>query len=202
MSQDKQIEATINHYRSRPQRFWEGTKDHDVTQNYNAFLSALTTKEKLTILDFGCGPGRDLKYFSDLGHMAIGLDGSPEFCDMARQHSQCEVWNQNFLNLKLPSSQFDGIFANASLFHIPKENLKNTLSIFHKSLKPRGVLFMSNPRGQGEFFDGSRFGNYMQFEEYGNFLSESHFEILTHYYRPAGQPRENQPWLAIVSRKL
>jgi SAM-dependent methyltransferase len=71
-----------------------------VSQNYQAFLSAMESDRSLKILDFGCGPGRDLKYFSTLGHVAVGLDGSAEFCKMAREYSGCDVLNQNFLNVE------------------------------------------------------------------------------------------------------
>ena len=68
------------------------------------------------ILDLGCGPGRDLKTFTALGHRAVGLDGTPSFVAMARAASGCEVLHQDFLHLQLPAARFDGIFANAVLF--------------------------------------------------------------------------------------
>ena len=71
------------------------------------------------ILDFGCGPGRDLKAFKDLGHEPVGLDGSARFAAMARDYSGCEVLEQDFLRLDLPAGRFDGVFANAALFHVP-----------------------------------------------------------------------------------
>ena len=77
------MESTIAHYSSRPAEFWEGTKDHDVSQNIDALRRYLPTAEPSVILDFGCGPGRDLKQWTDLGHHAVGLDGCPEFCAMA-----------------------------------------------------------------------------------------------------------------------
>ncbi len=62
---------TIAHYDEHAEGFWQGTKDHDVTQNYQAFLSAMPKGRPLDILDFGCGPGRDLLYFKQLGHVAF-----------------------------------------------------------------------------------------------------------------------------------
>src|SRR6185295_15943098 len=102
------------------------------------------------ILDFGCGPGRDLAAFRALGHEAIGLEGSPALAAMAREHGSCEVWEQDFLALKLPASRFDGIFANASLFHVPRQELPRVLRELRSCLTPRGVLFSYNPRGQNE----------------------------------------------------
>ncbi|MCM8537833.1 MAG: class I SAM-dependent methyltransferase [Lentisphaeraceae bacterium] len=195
-------EQTIQHYESNHRSFWEGTKDHDVNQNYAALQTRLPGIDGIRILDFGCGPGRDLKHFSQRGYTATGLDGCETFCEMAREHSGCEVLQQNFLKLSLPMSEFHGIFANASLFHIPKSILSENLKKMHRALKKEGILFCSNPRGDGEYFDGSRYGNYMEFEEYQSFFEEAGFEIIDHYYRPFGFPREEQPWLAIVAKKL
>src|SRR5436190_4249886 len=90
--------GTLDHYDQNAASFWQGTKDHDVTQNYRALLDALPKKKILNILDFGCGPGRDLFYFKKLGHHVVGLEGSRSFCEMARAYSGCEVWEQDFLD--------------------------------------------------------------------------------------------------------
>ena len=155
-----------------------------------------------TILDFGCGPGRDLKAFTDLGHVAVGLEGAERLAAMAREHSGCEVWLQDFLNLDLPGGRFDGVFANASLFHVPRAELPRVLRELHATLKPDGVLFSSNPRGQNEEgWNRGRYGAYHDLEAWRRYLDQAGFEELEHYYRPAGMPREQQPWLASVSRK-
>ena len=93
-----------------------------------------------SILDLGCGPGRDLRYFRSLGHDVVGLDGSTEFVAMARSYSECEVLQQDFLAMKLPEGRFDGIFANASLFHVPSQEL-GTL----RNLAVPGCAFLFKP---------------------------------------------------------
>ena len=105
--------VTLQHYNQRADAFWEGTRAHDVTQNIEAMLRHIRGAAPFTLLDFGCGPGRDLKVFAELGHIAIGRDGAARFAEMARIHSGCEVWRQDFLALDLPQRHFDGIFANA-----------------------------------------------------------------------------------------
>jgi SAM-dependent methyltransferase len=193
---------TLHHYESCAQSFWEGTKDHDVSQNYQALLGNLPERKGLRILDLGCGPGRDLQYFKSQGHDPVGLDGSPAFCEMARGLSGCETLNQNFLSLRLKPASFDGIFANASLFHVPTQELPRVLSELKAALMPHGILFTSNPRGNVEGWMGDRYATYMEFEEYRVFLIAAGFEPLQHYYRPAGRPRADQPWLAVVSRSV
>lgn len=192
---------TLNHYDGTARDFWEGTRDHDVSQNYAALLSALPQRAGLRILDLGCGPGRDLLYFKNQGHEPTGLDGSLAFCKMAQEYSGCPVLHRNFLNLSLPAEAYDGIFANASLFHIPRQELHRVLVDLRNALVPGGVLFSSNPRGEMEGWSGERYGTYLEWPAYENTLLRAGFEPLHHYYRPAGLPKEQQPWLAAVSRK-
>ncbi|WP_052493987.1 class I SAM-dependent methyltransferase [Nitrosospira sp. NpAV] len=193
---------TLAHYNKRADHFWEGTKDHDVSQNISALLKYIESTPPCTILDFGCGPGRDLKVFNDLGHIAIGLDGARQFVEMAHSYSGCEVWCQDFLGLDLPREYFDGIFANASLFHVPSCELPRVLTELCNALKPGGVLFSSNPRGNNdEGWTHGRYGAYHDIEKWQDYMAAAGFVEITHYYRPAGRPREQQPWLASVWRK-
>ena len=194
---------TLEHYNQRAEDFWEGTRDHDVSQNIAALLQHIGGEPPFTLLDFGCGPGRDLKVFAELGHAAVGLEGAVRFAAMARAHSGCEVWQQDFLTLDLPDNHFDGVFANAALFHVPSQELPRVLRELHATLKPGGVLFSSNPRGHNEEgWNGGRYGAYYDLETWRRYMSAARFIELAYYYRPAGLPRERQPWLASVWRRL
>lgn len=193
---------TIAHYDERAEAFWEGTRDHDVSQNIAALLRHVRGEAPLRILDFGCGPGRDLAKFRALGHNPIGVEGSPALATMAREHSGCEVWEQNFLALDLPAEYFDGIFANASLFHVPRRELPRVLGELRAALRPGGVLFSSNPRGNNEEgWANGRYGVWHDLPSWRAFLEAAAFQELEHYYRPSGRPIEQQPWLASVWRK-
>ncbi|WP_109512129.1 class I SAM-dependent DNA methyltransferase [Pseudomonas ovata] len=195
-------ETTLSHYNEVAEQFRDGTRDHDVSQNIEALLRHIEGPKPWHILDFGCGPGRDLKVFTAMGHIATGLDGSERFAEMARADSGCEVLHQNFLELDLPAGRFDGIFANAVLFHVPTQALPEVLRKLHASLKPGGVLFSSNPRGENqEGWNGPRYGAYHDLEAWRERLAAAGFTELEHYYRPAGLPREQQPWLASVWRR-
>jgi SAM-dependent methyltransferase len=203
---DHEIEAatrrTLQHYDDTAEEFWQGTADHDVSQNYAALLESLRGPGPFRILDFGCGPGRDLRAFRDLGHEAVGLDGAERFVVMARQHSGCEVLHQDFLALALPPESFDGIFANASLFHVPCRELPRVLGELWAALKPGGVLFSSNPRGSNqEGWNGDRYGAYHDLESWRRYVTGAGFTEIRHYYRPPGKPHAEQPWLATVWRK-
>ena len=193
---------TLEHYERNADSFWEGTRDHDVAQNIAALLDAIEGEPPFTILDLGCGPGRDLKALTALGHVAVGLEGAARFVEMARVHSGCEVLHQDFLTMDLPAGRFDGVFANAALFHVPGRALPRVLRELRATLKPRGVLFSSNPRGRNEEgWSHGRYGAWWDLESWRRYLEEAGFAELAHYYRPAGEPRERQPWLATVWRK-
>ena len=193
---------TLAHYEGSAEAFWQGTKDHDVSQNIAALLQYIAVPAPFELLDFGCGPGRDLKTFKALGHHPVGLEGAVALAKMAREFSGCEVWEQNFLELKLPKARFDGVFANAVLFHVPSEALPSVLAQLFETLKPCGVLFCSNPRGAGqEGWHGDRYGAYHDLETWRDYMTTAGFTELTHYYRPAGLPIEQQPWLATVWRR-
>jgi SAM-dependent methyltransferase len=194
--------ATLEHYSRRAAAFWEGTRDHDVHQNIAAMLEAIEGTPPFAILDLGCGPGRDLKTFAALGHAPVGLEGAAPFAAMARAHSGCAVWQQDFLALDLPAERFDGIFANAALFHVPGRELPRVLLELHATLKPRGVLFSSNPRGNDdEGWHEGRYGTYHSLPTWRRYVMAAGFVEIGHYYRPEGLPRDRQPWLASVWRK-
>jgi SAM-dependent methyltransferase len=193
---------TLADYDRHAEAFWTGTRDHDVRQNIDALLDRIRGVPPFAILDFGCGPGRDLAAFKTLGHAPVGLEGSSRLAAMARAHSGCEVWEQDFLALSLPREGFDGVFANAALFHVPRQELPRVLTELHATLKPGGVLMSSNPRGNDtEGWHNDRYGVFHSLESWRRYVTEAGFTELTHYYRPDGLPRDEQPWLASVWRR-
>jgi len=199
---DRITAGTLAYYEQHARSFWEGTRDHDVSQNIAALLERIEGTPPFDILDAGCGPGRDLAAFKGLGHRPVGLEGAPAFAAMARAHSGCEVLVQDLLALDLPRARFDGVFANAVLFHIPAVALPRVLADLRETLKPRGVLFSSNPRGHGEEgWNGGRYGAYHEPSRWNAYLTAAGFEELAHYYRPPGLPRDRQPWYASVWRR-
>lgn len=194
---------TLGYYDAHAAQFCAGTDDHDVSQNIDALLTAIADAPPYRILDFGCGPGRDLRQFSALGHQPVGLDGSAGLVALARQRCDCEVWLQDFLALDLPAAHFHGVFANASLFHVPTAALPEVLGALWATLRARGVLFASNPRGENQSnWSGERYGCFHDLAQWRRYVTAAGFSELRHYYRPPGKPRAQQPWLATVWRKV
>ena len=193
---------TLAEYDRMADAYRHGTADHDVSQNIAALLDAIEGEPPHAILDLGCGPGRDLRAFTELGHEVTGLDGAAELVALARAETDCPVLLQDFLALDLPAARFDGIFANASLFHVPSSQIARVLSDLAAALKPGGALFCSNPRGDNqEGWVGGRYGCFWNLETWRELVTEAGFAELRHYYRPPGRPRHEQPWLATVWRK-
>ena len=132
----------------------------------------------------------------------MGLDGAKPFVDMAKAATGCEVLHKDFIALTLPEAAFDGIFANPALFHVPRQEIARVLGELNAALKPQGVLFCSNPRGDNQegWLDG-RYGCFHDLETWRDYVTGAGFTEVTHYYRPPGRPRHEQPWLATVWRK-
>ena len=195
---------TLAWYDASAEWFREGTRDHDVSQNYAALLGAIEGTPPFTLLDLGCGPGRDLAYFRSIGHEAVGLDGCARFVEMAREltGSACEVLHQDFGSLSLPIARFDGVFANATLFHVPPRDLARVLGEVRRALVPRGVLFCSNPRGEDtEGFSNGRYGAFHTLETWRGHVTAAGFREIGHYFRPEGRPRR-RPTSLSTSRLL
>lgn len=203
---------TIADYASVAEGYAAGNLNHDVSQNMNSLLAALSDRNapSLDLLDVCCAGGRDLVAFKKLGHRPIGLDGVAAFCEMARRTSGCEVWQQDLQALDLPTGAFDGIFANACLFHVPSAALPGTLQSLHQALRQDGVMFCSNAHGFGEDKEGWTSGRTPSTKSYVCWLSEetwnkhcveAGFELIESFYRPPGRPRQQQPFLATVWRK-
>jgi len=201
---EKHEEVTIAEYQLTAASFREGTWNHDVSQNMEALVAAMP-RNPGKILDIGCGPGRDLVALTELGHEAIGLDATPAFVEMAKEVSGCEVWQQSFLSLDLPPATFDGVFANASLIHVPGKEMVRVLQDLHGALVPGGAIMMSMCRGDGEGYSprptGYRYTAGWEYETLAPCLTEAGFEIVKNYYRPPGLPREQQGWLVMVGCK-
>lgn len=193
---------TIAAYERMAAAYAEDTQSRDLSADYALFFRYMQGAGPLDVLDLGCGPGRDLGHFKQLGHRAVGLDGAGQFVEMAQGATGCLVLHQDFLSLDLPPRAFDGVFASASLFHIPPDALPGVLSVLLQTLRPGGVLFMLNPRGRNEQgWMGERFCSYLRLGTWRRYMRAAGFAYLAHEYRPLGVPRRRQQWLSSVWRK-
>jgi SAM-dependent methyltransferase len=194
---------TLAHYEQHAQSYWEGTRDHDVSQNIAALLKHISGPPPFDLLDFGCGPGRDLRTFRRWATAPSAWRARPARRRWRAPTAAARCWSRASCNLDLPSQRYDGVFANAVLFHVPSQALPQVLRQLQACLRPGGVLFSSNPRGDGqEGWNGERYGAFHDWPTWRALVTAAGFDELDHFYRPRGPAdREQQPWLASVWRK-
>ena len=147
-------DKTLDYYNQNADTFFSGTVSVDFKQTQNKFLDCLN--EGAYILDFGCGSGRDTKYFLEAGMKVDAIDGSEEMCRIASEYTGIKVQQMLFQELD-GRDKYDGIWACASILHLPKNDLKIVLQKMATALKKHGFIYTSFKYGE---FEGERNGRY------------------------------------------
>lgn len=190
----------MNYYDLNAQDFFTDTVDADMSSHHEEFLKLLP--EKACILDCGCGSGRDAKYFKELGNNVLAIDGSEEMCKLASEYLGDEVLHMQFQEIDF-SNKFDGIWASASLLHVPSTEIADVLKRLKISLKENGILYASFKYGE---FEGERNGRY--FNDLDENTSKELFEntdfkvIKTWITSDSRKGREDEKWLNILVNKF
>lgn len=135
---------TIDYYNNNSQAFYDRTINADITDSYEKFLKYLPEKAK--ILDAGCGVGRDIKYFLSKGHSVSAFDASEKMVELASQETGVRVMHSTFQELNF-ENMFNGVWAQASLLHIPYDMTREIYEKIHRSLKPNGIFYASYKYG-------------------------------------------------------
>ena len=192
-------DKTLDYYNQNANTFFEGTVSVNFKEVQDKFLKVLPGKR---ILDFGCGSGRDTKYFLDNGYDVIAIDGSIELCKKASEYTGIEVKHMLFQELN-EKDTYDGIWACSSILQLNKEELKPVLLKMIDALKKQGIIYTSFKYGD---FEGERNGRY-----FSNFTIESFKEyvqdistIQIEEYWLSGdvrKGREDEQWLNLILRK-
>lgn len=190
---------TLDYYNHNAENYIQGTVSVDFTETQDRFLRKLHGNN---ILDFGCGSGRDTKYFLEAGLCVEATDGSEEFCKSASKYTGIEVKKMLFQELD-EIQKYDGIWACSSILHLPKEELKPVLQKMVKALKSDGVIYTSFKYG---LFEGERGGRYFTdftVESFSEFIKNVDKIVIEEYWvsgdvRPE---RENEKWLNLIMRK-
>mgnify|MGYP000569732146 FL=1 len=192
---------TINYYNKYTKSFIQTTRSVDFTNIQNKFLSYLPSGA--SILDFGCGSGRDTKYFLKRNYNVTAIDGSEEICKEASKYTGIKVKQMLFEELN-DQNIYDGIWACASILHLSKSDLFRVFHKMNKALKENGIIYTSFKYGE---FEGERNGRYftdftketfMAFiEEISELMIEDYW--ITSDVRPG---RNDEKWLNLILRKL
>lgn len=154
MSESIACPNSIPYYDTHAQHFFDTTIGYDLSQLYDLFLPHLPKGAK--ILDAGCGSGRDSKYFIDQGYKVVAFDGSEKLTQLAKQLTGLPIQHKLLSQMNV-HEEFDGIWASASLLHIPKAELPLILKKLKNALKPKGIWYMSFRYGEGEVDEGDRY---------------------------------------------
>ena len=194
-------DLTINYYNEKTQDFIDSTVNVDFTATQDKFINKLQTG--CHILDFGCGSGRDSKYFNDQGFQVTAIDGSIELCKFASELTGLEVNHMYFQDL-CDVEVYDAIWACSSILHLPYSDLKDVMLKMIVALKQDGIIYTSFKYGN---FEGMRNGRYftnMDNAKFDDFISQypniTVEELwVTGDVRPG---RSNEQWLNVILRKL
>jgi SAM-dependent methyltransferase len=193
-------DLTINYYNEKTQDFIDSTVNVDFTATQDKFINKLQTG--CHILDFGCGSGRDSKYFNDKGFQVTAIDGSIELCKFASELTGLEVKQMYFQDL-CDVEVYDAIWACSSILHLPYSDLIDVMLKMIVALKQDGIIYTSFKYGN---FEGMRNGRYftdMDNAKFDDFISQypniTVEELwVTGDVRPG---RSNEQWLNVILRK-
>lgn len=192
---------TLDYYNLNAYDYFNNSLDADMSEVYKRFLFYL--KEKDLILDFGCGSGRDSKYFLDNGYNVDSVDGSLELCNLATKYLNKEVICMKFEDLDVVD-KYDGVWACSSLLHVKKEELKNILVKIRNSLKLNGILYVSLKNGSGEEIINGRYFNYLTYKEFLDIIDDiGCFEELDFFQTGSSVNKdETKLWNNFILRKV
>ncbi len=194
------MNTTIEYYNKNADRFVQGTFSVDFTETQERYLSKL--KEGAYILDFGCGSGRDTKYFLSKGYRVDATDGSEELCRIAGKNTGLTVRQMFFSELDA-HERYDGIWACASVLHLPKEELKSVLKKMAAAIKQNGVIYISFKYGEFEGWRNDRYFTDFTWETFADYMQDMRNLQIEEYWitgdvRPG---REDEKWLNLILRK-
>lgn len=191
---------TIDYYNQNADSFVQGTVSVDFKETQDKFLQLLTGK---TILDFGCGSGRDTKYFLESGFDVTATDGSEELCKSASVYTGIHVEHMLFQDLDEVDC-YDGIWACSSILHLPKDELRKVIRKMTRALKSNGIIYTSFKYGNFEGERNGRFFTDFTLELFKDFISDVKDIVIEEYWitRDVRPGREDEKWLNLILRKI
>lgn len=189
---------TIDYYNDNADEYFNSVISADMTENYTRFLQYVP--KGASIVDLGCGSGRDLKYFKDNGYEAEGLDASEKLCILAREYSGCPVLCTDFLSWKT-ERRYDAFWANASLLHLTGKDIITFFAQKTKYLADNGIFYMSMKTGipQGDDPKGRYFTPFSE-ELLEQLLKASKLELIDRWSNSDALGRSDTKWMSVVLR--
>ena len=192
---------TLSYYNTNTSSFIESTQSVQMTEAWNRFTSKLATFS--LILDFGCGSGRDTKYFLEHNFKVEAMDGSKELCKAASKFTGITVKHQLFQDWK-SEPKYNGVWACSSILHLNKQELKQVIGNIRDALLSSGIFYTSFKYGN---FEGIRNGRYftdLTEASFAELINEvTGFEIIEEWITSDVRPgREEEKWLNVILKKI
>lgn len=188
----------MNYYDENAQEFFDGTVDADMSSHHKEFLRYLP--ENTHILDAGCGSGRDTRMFKELGYEVTAIDGSMEMCRLASEYADANVKHMQFQEIEF-ENEFDGIWACASLLHVPSEELDSVLNRLNNSLKDNGIFYASFKCGDFEGERNGRYFNDLTETSAIELFEKNNFKVMKTWLTDDSRPERDEKWVNILVRK-
>lgn len=197
---------TLDTYNETAQDFFDSTVGGDMTSLCNHFLECIKTslpnEAAPSILDLGCGSGRDTKYFLTKGCQVTAVDGSAELCRLASEYTGIEVINQTFEELDYEEA-FDGVWACASLLHVAKEDMHDMICRIERALKSGGVFYTCFKNGSSEEFRGGRYYSDYSKDAVAELFADTNLQLQeTFLTGDVRDGRDSEQWVNIIAVKL
>ena len=191
--------GTLDFYNENANDYFEKTINLNMDIQYNLFEKYLNSGSR--ILDFGCGSGRDTKHFLDKGFNVDAIDGSSELVRLASEFTHIDVKCMDFYDFN-ELNLYDGIWACASLLHIPKSDFKSILIKLSNALKSNGILYVAVKNGSGESVDNKgRLYNYMSKDEFENEIKGTNLELIEFVIHEA-QLNSEESFYSFILRRM
>ena len=188
-----------NYYDLNAQEFFDGTVNADMSSHHEEFLNLIPKNG--TILDAGCGSGRDTLMFKSLGFSVTAIDGSGEMCRLASDYTGQNVLHMQFQEIKF-NQEFDGIWASASLLHVPGSELEMVLTRLRDALKDNGILYASFKYGDFEGVRNGRYFNDLTEDTSVEIFQKCNFDIIKTWVSDDARPdRQDEKWVNILVKK-
>ena len=193
---------TLSYYNENAKLYFEQTVKEDLKENYNRFLSKIA--QNAYILDFGCGSGRDSRYFIEHGYRVKAIDGSAEMCKLSSNYINQKVECMKFNELN-DEELYDAIWACSSILHVSKKELPSILAKMIRALKPEGVIYMSFKKGAGYKIVEDKYYNFLTKQELEKILQEKSLKLkIVDYFETISSTRrpEKVIWANFIVQKI
>lgn len=192
---------TVQYYNRNAAKYAAVTSRHSMRRAIERFSELLNPGA--SILDVGCGGGRDLKTFRSLRFDAVGLDVSSELARIAIQFSRSPVVVADMKSIPFAPATFDAVWASASLLHLDQESLPATLTEVRLVLNSGGLFFCSVKQGVGQSREpDGRFFNYFRTDEWFSFQERCGFAVIDELTDEDQPGERNERWIRSIAKRV